>query len=455
MKSMLTVALLIGLAAPRLAGQEVSTVTGPVPDPRMKADILLIVAHPDDETAIGSLLARLVYDDQKRIAIVYCNRGTGGGNNAGNEQSNALGLIRETEARRAAASFGIWNVWFLSGRDTPGQDLFQSLQNWHHGTLLEEVVRVIRLTRPEVIFTWLPHYVSGENHGDHQAAGVIATEAFDCAGDATVFPAQVASPRERTDIGNANEGLLPWQTKKIYYFSDASHKVSAPGPAFDLSVRSKTQGVEYYRLAARLHLPHATQGDVSSAVATAESTGTFDDFRTWLSRFALIFGKSVVGTAPTDEIFAGVTSTPSPYHPVRGYQAPSRTGVSIVPGGVFAFYRDFWRAHEIDHIGPLVGREVELGVNGYLHIPLELSNATRDTVEVELTPVVPGGWKAAVGAGRYRILPGEVVPVQTFFQAPGTVPGSVQRVGWTARAGSRQIGDCTFSVTLQEWTLPQ
>ncbi|MEW6511962.1 MAG: hypothetical protein AB1428_13505, partial [Bacteroidota bacterium] len=28
------------------------------PDPRMKADILLIVAHPDDETAVGSYLAK-------------------------------------------------------------------------------------------------------------------------------------------------------------------------------------------------------------------------------------------------------------------------------------------------------------------------------------------------------------------------------------------------------------
>jgi len=75
-----------------------------------------------------------------------------------------------------------------------------------------------------VILTWLPHFVAGENHGDHQASGVIATEAFDLAGDPTVFPAQIVAPRERLDIGNATEGLLPWQPKKIYYFSDASHR---------------------------------------------------------------------------------------------------------------------------------------------------------------------------------------------------------------------------------------
>ncbi len=34
---------------------------------------------------------------------------------------------------------------------------------------------VVRLTRAEVILTWLPGIFVGENHGDHQAAGVIAT----------------------------------------------------------------------------------------------------------------------------------------------------------------------------------------------------------------------------------------------------------------------------------------
>jgi hypothetical protein len=33
----------------------------------------------------------------------------------------------------------------------------------------------------------MPGFFVGENHGDHQAAGVLATEAFDSAGDPTVF----------------------------------------------------------------------------------------------------------------------------------------------------------------------------------------------------------------------------------------------------------------------------
>src|SRR6476661_4746501 len=71
------------------------------PDERYKADILLVVAHPDDETAISSYLARAIFDQHKRVAVVYGTRGDGGGNNVGNEQAASLGVVREIEARRA------------------------------------------------------------------------------------------------------------------------------------------------------------------------------------------------------------------------------------------------------------------------------------------------------------------------------------------------------------------
>src|SRR5512143_2189874 len=277
MKQFLLLSLLVPLLS--LRAQVADVPPSPEPDPRMKADILLVVAHPDDETAVGSFLAKTVLDDGKRVAIVYCNRGTGGGNSTGGEQAASMGAIRETEARQAAAAFGITNVWFLDGRDTPGQDLFASLQSWHHGAILEEVVRFVRLTRPEVIFTWLPHFVAGENHGDHQASGVIATEAFDLAGDPTAYPAQVAVPREWTDIGNQNEGLRPWQPKKLYFFSDASHAIRAPGPDFDMTGVSTARGEPYYRLAARLHTPHKTQGGGHREAADALRTGEFRNFK--------------------------------------------------------------------------------------------------------------------------------------------------------------------------------
>ena len=84
---------------------------------------------------------------------------------------------------------------------------------------LEQLVRLVRLTRPEVILTFLPGTFIGEDHGDHQASGVLATEAFDLAGDPAVFPEQVAGPTKRLEP--YLENLRPWQVKKIYYFPDA------------------------------------------------------------------------------------------------------------------------------------------------------------------------------------------------------------------------------------------
>src|SRR5580704_12133187 len=117
-------------------------------DERYKVDILVVVAHPDDEGAATPYLARAI-DEGKRVAVVYTTRGSSGANEVGSEQAGALGEIREIEARRANAFLGITSVWFLNGRDTASQNVLQSLANWGHGESLQELVQLVRLTRPE------------------------------------------------------------------------------------------------------------------------------------------------------------------------------------------------------------------------------------------------------------------------------------------------------------------
>src|SRR4051794_29074002 len=72
-----------------------------LPDERFKADLLVVVSHPDDETAVGSYLAKAVFDDKRRVAVVFATDGSAGGNFVGWEQGTSLGLIRQTEARTA------------------------------------------------------------------------------------------------------------------------------------------------------------------------------------------------------------------------------------------------------------------------------------------------------------------------------------------------------------------
>src|SRR5229473_6134609 len=102
-------------------------------DARFKADILVVVAHPDDEGAVTPYLARAIYDQHKSVAVVYGTRGGSGGNDYRREHGSAMADVREIEARQACAKLGIDKVWFLGGKDTASQNVLNSLANWGHG----------------------------------------------------------------------------------------------------------------------------------------------------------------------------------------------------------------------------------------------------------------------------------------------------------------------------------
>src|SRR5436305_3994612 len=53
------------------------------PDDRFKADILIVAAHPDDETMVTGYLARAIFDEHKRVAVIFGTRGAGGGDATG------------------------------------------------------------------------------------------------------------------------------------------------------------------------------------------------------------------------------------------------------------------------------------------------------------------------------------------------------------------------------------
>src|SRR6202047_3972005 len=124
MKRSTVFVLALLMAALRGGAQEAKTL--PSADERYKADILLVVAHPDDEGAATPYLARAL-DEGKHVAVAFGTRGSSGANEAGAEQAAALGAIREIEARNALTTLGITNVWFLGGKDTASQNVLQSL----------------------------------------------------------------------------------------------------------------------------------------------------------------------------------------------------------------------------------------------------------------------------------------------------------------------------------------
>jgi LmbE family N-acetylglucosaminyl deacetylase len=425
------------------------------PDDRYKADILVVVAHPDDETEITGYLAKAIYEEHRRVAVIFGTRGDGGGNAMGNEQAATLGVEREIEARRALASFGVMNVWFLGGPDTPGQDVLRSLETWHHGAALEQAVRLVRLTRPEVVLTWLPVYVAGENHGDHQAAGVIATEAFDMAGDATVFPEQIAVPRQRETIYNLTEGLRPWQPKKLYYFSDASHTdfLEGKGPRYTTTEVSPSHGVPYFRMAADEMTFHLTQDDTGQLAKQAIAKG---DFKYFEQPILLVFGKSHVQSTATGDIFEGITPGEIPFVAAPGYHPSNEPGISLELGGPWSFYRDLWRTHGLNHLAGLLNTpEVGIVPAERLHLPILIRNGTHDAHDVTLSATFPSGWAAAAGQAVYPVEAGETYPVQTVLASPAKGEPAWQSVTWKAESGGKVVGSITVKVNFTTGGLPQ
>ncbi len=362
----------------------------PKPDARFKADLLVVVAHPDDETEIGAYLARAVFDEKKRVAVVFGTRGNAGGNAEGQEQAAALGAIREIEAREALAHFGILHVWFLNGLDTPGQNVLHSLETWNHGDSLGRMVRLIRLTRPTVVATWLPDWVAGENHGDHQASGVIATEAFDLAGNPAAFGEQLATPRDREDINNLVEGLRPWQPEKLYYFSDAAHTefMKGKGPSYSATDTSPSRHVSYARLAAEECSFHLTQGDTGQMAKEALAK---NDLHYFDQPVNFIFGKSYVPSSTTGDLFEGVRPAGVAYRQTE-FSARKLAAPSMQLGGPWHFYRNFWPAHDLEHLANLLGPEILAQRQSYFTIPVRIENPTESTINANVSVQLPEGW---------------------------------------------------------------
>ncbi len=447
------VALLMPILLTRPASAQLPKAPeSPLPDDRLKADILVVVAHPDDEILVIGYLARAVCDEHKHVAVVYATRGDHGANQIGYEQAASLALEREMEARRGLAALGILSVWFLDAPNIgePTEDPLGSLEKWSHGEVLERTVRLIRLTRPEVVITWLPDYVVGENHSDHAASGILATEAFDLAGNPLAFAEQVTPPIDYRGYANLKEGLHPWQPQKLYYFSDTSHAdfLEGAGPTYVTTDVSPSRGVPYYKLSAEEISSYLTQGEgVPAQEALAKG-----DLHEYHQPVQLIMGKSLVKSSKTGDVFEGVVPNSIPYVPAPGYQAESHKGISVELGSPWSFYRGFWPAHNIENIGKLHAPELgfKAGPDSPYSVNLVIRNDTGEPHEVDLTAVLPAGWKALKGMARYPVRAHSVYPVEAKLMARTPTSAEWQVVTWNADVDGERVG----SVTLRVFTAP-
>lgn len=184
-----------------------------------RASVIMIDAHPDDED--GGLLAYASRGQGARATLLTLNRGEGGQNLMSPDLFDALGLVRSQELLQASRYYGA-QQYFTSVIDFGfSKSKEEALQKWGHESTLAQVVRVIRMVRPLVVTSV---FVGGptDGHGQHQASGEMAQEAYMDAGDPTKFPDQIRA------------GLMPWSPLKDYARVPPQARVAnAAAPAGD------------------------------------------------------------------------------------------------------------------------------------------------------------------------------------------------------------------------------
>ena len=170
----------------------------------MDVDLMFIGAHPDDDTGVLATLARYLLDGGFKGTVITLTGGEGGGNAIGRESGPSLGLIRQEEERRSLAMVGVAAPQFIGLQDFYFTLSAEEVQKHWGDTWLCEVVRRVRLERPEVILTMWP---GPGTHGAHQMAARAATIAYERAGDPAYCGDQIT-----------REFLQPFAPAKLYYY---------------------------------------------------------------------------------------------------------------------------------------------------------------------------------------------------------------------------------------------
>jgi LmbE family N-acetylglucosaminyl deacetylase len=165
------------------------------------ATVLHTTAHPDDED--GALLAWLSRQQGVRTGLLTLNRGEGGANLIGPELYDALGILRTEELLAAGRYYGVDQLFTRVIDFGFSKRLDETLVHWGREVVLGDVVHAIRLYRPDILVSRY-HGTPRDGHGHHQAAGLVSLEAFQAAADPNRFPEHL------------QEGLRPWQVKKLY-----------------------------------------------------------------------------------------------------------------------------------------------------------------------------------------------------------------------------------------------
>ena len=223
-------------------------------DPPEKADLMFLMAHPDDELIfLGGAIPTYAVEKEKKVIVAY--------------------LSYSNTTRRSEALNGLWTMGvrqyplFGGFRDCYGKNADASYKNvtgakkTGQQKVWKWVTQIFRTYRPDVVVT---HDINGEyGHGQHKMLADAVIQCLEKAADSDQF----------LEIEED-----PWQIRKLYVhlYGDASNQTH-----MDWNIPlSKANGKTGLELACEAYALHVTQKGASIKIhgkkqyLSVEETGT-------------------------------------------------------------------------------------------------------------------------------------------------------------------------------------
>lgn len=376
----------------------------------LKTDIMGVFAHPDDETGMAATLARYALGQTSVVANVYCTRGEGGGNMVGTQSGAALGALREAELRYCLATLGVRYCYFLDQLDWAyTESAAATLRKWGKETTLERLVRYIRALRPEIIVTMNPAPTPGQ-HGHHQAAGLLATEAFAAAADSNRFPLQLSK-----------EGLSVWQPRRLFY---------GGGNGETVATISVTEALPDGR----------TPGQIAAQALAHHRSQAFGNFGNspWMQRpqkFLLVKSFVPLGSV-TNDLLAGLPVADGTL--AAAILAKPRVSPEIdfafVPRPAFASYRQWVKEQGIEHVAMQFQADVPVVAGEANEVKLRFENNSASAREGILHVTAPDGWTIEPSRQTVSVSPN----ASTLIELRATLPAGTTTNGEITATFSNQ-----------------
>jgi LmbE family N-acetylglucosaminyl deacetylase len=405
----------------------------------VSARVLWVSAHPDDED--NALLVRLSRGLGVRTALFSETRGEGGQNAIGPELFEALGVLRTAELQAMHRYDGAEQYFGRAYEFGYSFSVEETFAKWGREATLGDLVRILRLFRPDVVITLPPEGTGGGQH--HEAVGRLTVEAFRAAGDPGRFPDQL------------RQGLRPWQARKLYQGWVGGFQGESAAVHVQTGVYDPALGMTWRQLGSRARAMHRCQGTAQLVADPGPSD----------SRLRLLDSEPKVAVAETDILDGVDTSLEgiARFAPSAGLEADlealqakasaaraafdARNPAAAVPAlaGDLAAVRSL--------LAVLDGRVADPGARA------EVAERLREEEsDVETALVRAEGLELDAFADDGLVVPGQEVGVRASVANGAGRPADVEALelaappGWTVRRGGGEAGDdpdrARFTVTV-------